>query len=232
MKGFSQAMFVAFTTVAACSAQCLVIDDFSTGKYKVQVNPINATATNYSDPNLFQAGAMLGGQRETAFEVAGGPFGQTAELSVANSGHALAITAGTKEFFRIDLVYGQSLTAPLKYHPTDCDRFRVSFDSSSQQGINFNIVTYQSGGPGYSEGINLFPTTAGGPFCVDFPFEGFVTNAGPIPQSFATRGIDSLDFVLQAGAAAGANAFAITKIETVDAATAAASPCAFVAANK
>lgn len=232
MKRLLLTTFLAAVTIGACSAQCLVIDDFTTGQYKVQFHPINTTATNYSDPNRYQPGSMLGGLRYTAFEVTGGPFGQAAELRVANSGHALAITTGTKEFFRIDLVYGQSLTAPLRYHPTDCDRFRVSFDSSSQQSINFNVVVYQSGGPGYSEGINLFPTTAALPFCVDFPFSGFVTNAGKIPQSFASKGIDSIDLVLQSGASVGANAFAMTKIETVDAQTAAERPCSFVAANR
>jgi hypothetical protein len=207
-------------------------DDFTTGKYDVQLAPINATATNYSDPDMFQNGTMLGGVRETAFEISGGAFGQRTELSVANAGHALAVTSGTREFFRVDLVYGQSLTAPLKYHPTGCDRFRVTFDSSSQQGLNFNAVVYQGGGPVYSEGINVFPTAASQQFCVDFPFDKFVTNAGPIPQSFASKGIDMVDLVLQSGAAVGANAFAITKIETVDSVTATEHACAFLAANK
>jgi hypothetical protein len=50
---------------------------------------------------------------------------------------------------------------PLKYHPSGCDRFRVSFDSSSQQALNFNIVVWEDGGPNYSLGINVFPTSAG-----------------------------------------------------------------------
>jgi hypothetical protein len=232
MKRLSKTVLCFFVTVAACCAQCVVIDDFTTGKYKVQFNPINATATNYSDPKMYQTGAMLGGEREAAFQVAGGPFGQMAELSVANSGNALAITNGTKEFFRLDLVYGPAANDPLHYHPTGCDRFRVSFDSSSQQGINFNVVVFQSGGPSYQEGMNVFPTTGRQGFCVDFPFDEFGTNAGPIPQSFASMGIDIIDFVLQAGTAAGANAFAITKAETVDSVTAATHPCAFIAANK
>ena len=215
-----------------CSAQCLVIDDFTTGKYKVQLSVPNATTTNYADPNFIQSGTMLGGTRETAFEISGNPFGQTGQLSVASNGPVLVIGSGTREFFRLDLVYGPSPAAPLKYHPTGCDRFRVSFDSSSQQGLNFNLVVYQDGGPIYSEGINVFPTTAGLPFCVDFPFAKFVTNSGPIPQAFAGKGIDTIDAVLQSGAAVGANAFAITKFETVSSATAAAKPCAFVANNQ
>ncbi len=218
--------------IGACSAQCLVIDDFTMGKYKVQLSTPNATTNNYSDPNRNQNGNMLGGARETAFMIAGNPFSQVGQLSVAGSGSALVIGSGTREFFRLDMVYGQALNAPLGYHPNGCDRFRVTFDSSSQQGLNFNLVVFQPGGPNYSEGINLFPTTAGQPFCVDFPFGSFVTNSGPIPQSFAAKGIDSIDVVLQSGAAIGANAFAITKFETVSAATAAAKPCAFVANNQ
>jgi len=231
MKTFTQTALYLLLATLAVRAQCLVIDDFSTGKYKVQLSTPNTTTTNYSDPNYIQAGTMLGGTRETAFMVSGNPFSQTGELNVANTG-ALVIGTGTREFFRLVLVYGQSLTAPLMYYPTDCDRFRVTFDSSSQQGLNFNIVIWQSGGPGYSAGINLFPTTAGQPFCVDFPFDRFVTNAGLIPQAFASRGIDSVDVVLQSGAAVGANAFAITRFETVSTATAAANPCAFVANNE
>jgi hypothetical protein len=230
-NALTQVALTLLLAAGVCSAQCLVIDDFTTGKYKVQLRAPNATTTNYSDPNYIQTGNMLGGSRETAFEVAGNPFGQTGELSVANNG-ALVIGSGTREFFRLDLLYGQSLTAPLGYFPTGCDRFRVNFDSSSQQGLNFNIVVWQRGGPIYSAGINVFPTSAGQPFCVDFPFDNFVTNAGPIPQTFANKGIDAIDVVLQSGAAVGANAFAITKVKTVNAATAAATPCAFVAKNQ
>jgi hypothetical protein len=215
----------------ACPAQCLVIDNFTTGKYKVQLSAPDATTTNYSDPNYIQTGSMLGGSRETAFEVAGNPFGQIGELSVANH-PALVIGTGTREFFRLDLVYGQSLTAPLKYFPAGCDRFRVTFDSSSQQGINFNVVVWQHGGPGYSLGINVFPTPTGQPFCVDFPFDKFVTNAGVIPSDFPDKGIDSVDLVLQSGAAVGANAFAMTRVETASPATAAAKRCAFIATNQ
>jgi hypothetical protein len=87
MKRFSQAMLVLLTTIGGCSAQCILFDDFTTGKYDVQLSPINTTATNYSDANMFQNGTMLGGVRETAFEISGGSFGQKTELSVANDRH-------------------------------------------------------------------------------------------------------------------------------------------------
>jgi hypothetical protein len=207
-----------------------MIDDFTTGKYDVRLRTPNATTTNYSDPNYVQTGTMLGGSRETAFMIAGNPFSQTGELSVANGNGMLVIGSGVKEFFRLDLVYG--VRTPLKYHPSGCDRFRVSFDSSSQQALNFNIVVWQDGGPNYSLGINVFPTSAGQPFCVDFPFDRFVTNSGPIPESFASRGIDTVDLVLQSGAAVGANSFAMHKVETMSSASAAAKPCGFVANNQ
>jgi hypothetical protein len=50
MKRLLQSMLLVGLTIGACSAQCLVIDDFTTGKYKVQFHPINTTATNYSGP--------------------------------------------------------------------------------------------------------------------------------------------------------------------------------------
>jgi hypothetical protein len=231
MKTLVQAMYSLMLAGAACSGQCLVIDDFTAGSYKVRISTPNARTTNYDDSHRVQVGKMLGGRRETAFMIAGNPFAQTGELAVESTLGTLIIGSGTREFFRLDLVYGQGIVMPLKYYPVGCDRFRVTFDSSSQQGINFNIVLYQDGGIGYSEGINLFPTTAGAPFCVDFPFDGFVTNSGPIPQAFASKGIDSIDLVLQSGAAVGANSFAMTKVETVSSSTAAAKPCAFIAAN-
>jgi hypothetical protein len=230
-KTFTDTALTLVLAAGVCPAQCLVIDNFTTGKYKVQLSAPNATTTNYSDPNNIQTGNMLGGSRETAFEVSGNPFGQVGELSVANH-PALVIGTGVRQFFRLDLDYGQSLTAPLNYFPSGCDRFRVSFNSSSQQGLNFNIVVWQHGGPGYSLGINVFPTPAGQPFCVDFPFSRFVTNAGAIPPDFPDKGVDSIDLVLQSGAAVGANAFAMTKVETVSAATAVAHRCAFVANNQ
>src|SRR5581483_687383 len=161
MRTLTQTALALLVTLGACSAQCLVIDDFTTGKYKVQFSAPNVTSNNYSDPNYIQPGTMLGGTRETAFLVSGNPFSQVGQLSVARNPGKLVIGSGIRQFFRIDLVYGNSVARPLAYHPTACDRFRVTFDSSSQQGINFNIVAFQSGGPIYSEGINLFPTTAG-----------------------------------------------------------------------
>jgi hypothetical protein len=49
-----------------------------------------------------------------------------------------------------------------------------------------------------------------------------------VPQDFAGKGIDLLDFIFQSGSAIGANAFAITKIQTLDQATATTNPCMFV----
>jgi len=56
----------------------------------------------------------------------------------------------------------------------------------------------------------------------DGPFDTIVT-------FYRTHGGIHVDFISQSGSANGANAFAITKIETTDLATATAHPCMFVA---
>jgi hypothetical protein len=212
------------------AAQCRAIDDFSVGGYGSTLSTPNARTTNGSDKFRFQTGTtILGARRDVEFAIAGNPFGLTGELSIAGIGGGLVIGSGTRQFFRLDVLYGDALNAPLDYHPTGCDRFRVTFDSSSQQALNLTIEVYQPGGPNYSDGINLFPTAAGQPFCVDFPFDQFVTNAGPILQSFASQGVSMLDLIAQSGAAVGANSFAITRFETVGAS---AAPCPFVARNR
>ena len=50
------------------------------------------------------------------------------------------------------------------------------------------------------------------PFTVDFPFNCFVPNAGPLPDF---SDIDLIDLILQSGSAVGANDFAITKVEAL-----------------
>lgn len=211
---------------AAALAQCQVLDDFTTGP---------ATRLSLRTPNTatlhLESGGMVGGTRLNLFQLAGNPFLQPGELD-ANNGGPYVLTMGVREFFRVDLVYGvsSSLTLnPLGLKPVGCDRFRVTFNAASQV-LNFNLEPFQA--PGFTPfllGINLDPTpAAGNPFCVDFPFANFVTNAPGVPQDFAGKGIDLIDFIFQSGSANGANAFAITKIQTLDQATATTNPCMFV----
>jgi hypothetical protein len=65
---------------------------------------------------------------------------------------------------------------------------------------------------------------------VDFPFAVFANTGryGTPDLALPSRGIRALDFVLQSGGAAGAEQFAVSKIETMDAATPAISPCPIV----
>lgn len=227
------ALAVLLLVPTAAWPQCQVIDDFTTGKYRVRLDTPNATTTNYADPKRAQTGTMLGGVRVTAFLVAGNPFGQPGELNVAKSGPQLVISEGTRQFFRLDMQYGQDTNfnnVPLGYSPTGCDRFRVTFDSNSRV-LNFNTLVFSPGTTYYQLGINMDASPSPAPFCVDFPFDNFIKGGTSTKglQNFAGDGIDFLDFIFQSGSAIGANDFAVTKIETVSPATAIASPCTFVA---
>ena len=206
-------------------AQCQVIDDFTSGPVRLGLRIPNTSVAKT------QTGSMLGGVRGTAFLIGGNQFLQPAEIDIDNGG-PLVMTTGLREFFRLDMVYGVNASfvfTPLGYHPTGCDRFRVTFDSASRV-LNFNILAFQ--GPGitpFQDGINLDPGPFLSPFCVDFLFSNFITGAPNTPEDFAGQGLNALDFIFQSGSAIGANEFAITKIETVDPITAGANPCAIVA---
>ena len=67
-------------------------------------------------------------------------------------------------------------------------------------------------------------------FCVDFPFDAFRNTGrfGTPDVALPQRGIRALDFIVQSGGAGGAEQFAVSKIETLDAATAATNACAIV----
>lgn len=180
-----------------------------------------------------QAGATLGGVRTTFFVLGQNPFRMIGELAVANGGAPMAVGMGTREFFSLYLLYGLDAggnVAGLGYFPAGCDRLRVTFDSNSRL-LNFTVLAYQTGTPAPSQaGINLSPSPSGSPLCVDFPFDTFVSGGGA-PQEFATKGIGILNLIFNSGSEIGASDFAVTRFETVDAATAAANPCAFAVTN-
>jgi len=230
MRKATLLLFV-MAAAARASSGCLVIDNFTQGKYRVR---FDTASNNFTDSKRAQTGNnILGGVRNPFFLYAPNPsFGLIGELVVARDGAPLAVSMGPRAFFRLDLMYGLDantppMSAPLGYFPTGCDRFRVGFDSNSRV-LNFNVEVFQTNGQIFLVGLNLVPNDTGLPFCVDFPFANFVTNVGP-PQQFATNGIGGIDVIFQSGSAIGANDFAVTKFETVTPATAAASPCAFVA---
>lgn len=208
--------------------QCRVIDDFTTGKAQLDLRVSGAG----SDTNT-QTGAMIGGLRHVNFFTYGNPFLQLGEVKVENGG-PLTVSNGVREFFRLEVFWGIDASnhiVPLRYAPSGCDRFRVTFDSNSGI-VNYNVQVATPVAL-FQDGINLPAASASGlPFCVDFPFSNFVSNTPGAKPDFAAQGINYMDMILQSGPIIGANNFAITKIETVDSATATAAPCAFVANNK
>lgn len=217
-------------TSTAHAANCVTIDDFTTGPGRSTLIVPNTSNA------ITQAGAMLGGIRGTAFLIGANPFAQISGMAVdhpGNTGVPLVVTTGLRTGFRLDLVYGFDVNfAPksLSYFPAGCDRFRVTFDSASQI-LNFNIVAWYNPDYGHhaQDGINLNPAPFITPFCVDFLFANFLPGVPGDTPDFGGKGILALDFIFQTGSAIGGNEFAITKLETVDPVTAANSPCAIVA---
>jgi len=207
--------------------QCRVIDDFTTGTTQMD---LRVSGTGFDTDT--QTGSMIGGHRYINFFTYVNPFLQLGEAKVGND--ALTVSNGVREFFRLEVFWGfdaKGILVPLGYFPTGCDRIRVTFDSNSAV-VNFNVQV-DTPVALFQDGINLPAASASGlPFCVDFPFSNFLSNTKGAKPDFATQGIAYMDMVLQSGPLIGANNFAITKVETVDPGTAAATPCTFVANNK
>jgi hypothetical protein len=208
--------------------QCRVIDDFNTGTTQMDLR----VAGTGVDTNT-QAGSMIGGLRHVNFFTYQNPFRQLGEAKVEKGG-PLTVSNGVREFFRLEVFWGINASnniVPLRYAPSGCDRFRVTFDSNSGV-VNFNVQV-DTPVALFQDGINLPAGSATGlPFCVDFPFSNFVSNTPGAKPTFAAEGITYMDMILQSGPVIGANNFAITKIEATDSSTAAIAPCAYVADNK
>ena len=87
---------------------------------------------------------------------------------------------------------------------------------------------YQDDYPYYAQGgDNFAPLEMGLNFCIDLRFSSLRNTGrfGPAETALQTRGIRALTFIIQPGGPGGGEQVAITRIETVDAATAAARPC-------
>ena len=221
--------FTVLLLLAAGAAwpQCRVIDDFTTGTTQLD---LRVSGTGFDTDT--QTGSMIGGLRHVNFFTEANPFLQLGEAKVEKGG-PLTVSNGVREFFRLEVFWGidaKNNIVPLRYVPSGCDRVRVTFDSSSAV-VNFNVQV-DTPVALFQDGINLSSSPSTLPYCVDFPFANFVSNTKSAKPDFAAQGITYMDMVLQSGSAIGANNFAITKIETLDSATAAATPCAFVADNK
>jgi hypothetical protein len=218
------------------ASNCVVIDDFTTGRTQLRIADLNTWVMDT------QTGSMLGGWRTAALLTTLNPYRHLAQLTIKNPKEAVVGTFPLQGISRAEIIYGQGVPGanvggtvpPLAYYPTGCDRFRVHFNAAAAYNyINFNVLAwYQDGYPYYAQlGINMLPFGQPFNFCVDFPFSHFVTTGGygPAEITLPGRGIRAVDFILQSGGAGGAEQFAISRIETLDAATAATSPCSIVA---
>jgi hypothetical protein len=198
-----------------------LIDNFTTG----HAGPFLLAGANQFLDRHQTAARVPGGVRREFFENTANPFRQVAEFGVLSDptdptgGGALVVGTGAREFFRIELYYGIDVNnnlGPLHYFPpAGCDRFRVTFDSSSR-GVNFNLEAWTpaNGLPdqiGFDDAINMGENAF--PFCVEFPFANFVTNTPNVTEDFAHTGIDLILPILQSGSAMGANDFVMKRIE-------------------
>ena len=219
----------------AARANCLVIDDFKTGSTQLRLTRPGTTADHT------QAGSMLGGWRRTWMWLRANPYRHVAQLTIGGERRPeipFVLTYPLQAGARTEVIYGQAAPGavlggtlpPLAYYPTGCDRFRVHFNASAAHNyINFVVSAwYQDDYPYYAQGgDNFAPLAMGLNFCIDLRFSSLVNTGryGPPEISLQTRGIRALTFIIQNGGAGGGEQAAITRIETVDAATAAASPC-------
>jgi hypothetical protein len=225
MKVLAAVLLMVVSGLAQCPK---VIDDFTQGRVNKELEGPDQSVTLFqSAPNA------LGGVREEFYRnIIAEPLGQEGQLNIGR-GH-LTLSSGVREFFRIDLIYGHDLAGnlvPLHLRPAGCDRFRVTFDSSSRV-VNFNIVVFTPEATGglahFQAGTNVDASPSTLPFCVDFPFAKFAGVPGQT-HDFAATGIDLMDVIFQSGSAIGANDFAVTRIEVIDGTDPAVKPCTFSA---
>lgn len=176
-----------------------LIDDFAVGPYRVDLDAEGQN--NTADPGRVQRDPsgqhILGGQRYTGYANAASPFGQGAVLDILPGGDALLagstgvrVVAGLQVYWGLDVnASNQNVVAPLhaNFRP-DYDRFRVNFDVANGS-LNFNMQVRGSNGGLAGLGINTpgalsTASQTGRPFCVEFPFDGFVGFApAPSPAS-------------------------------------------------
>lgn len=195
----------------------LVIDDFSTGKYRIPPLKVGSKTTT-------KTGAMIGGKRLTVFGIcdtetpgecsAANPFNQPAAFEIRTQiPRALIVGTGIRQFFSLVVSYGDASGG---VDELDADlgcfsKFLVYFDANDQT-VNFNMQVIASNNTAIATcAINQEGNPSGG-FVAEFPFSCFVPNSGPSPDF---NEIDLIDLVIGNGNAIGGNDFAITKIEAV-----------------
>jgi hypothetical protein len=203
------------TTPTALACVGPVVDDFSTGPHHVELQSGSDRST--------QTGSMLGGERTTIFAIPtaptnpnNNPYGLTAAFDVLPSQSPLLIVSTPyKAFHSADVFYG--LNRPIDVSFSCYDRFRVHF-AASDLGLNINmqVAATNTNGVVAQCGRNVPGQTTGVGFDVDFPFDCFVVNAGPLPDF---HHITQVRLLVQSGSAIAANDYAISKIEAAGTST-------------
>ena len=203
------AIALALARPQAGGSQGLTIDNFTTGKYHVNLR----SGDNAGDPDKIQSGLMLGGFRLVNFILgtpsqSNNPYRQDGELSIRLG--RFILSDGFKVFPRVEIFYGVDATAPLHSDLSAYDHFRVRFEALDD-GLNFNMQVLAGNNPVVAQsGINL--VRSGNAFNVDLPFSSFAPNSGPAPDF---SDVHYIDLILQAGNDLGSNDLAIHSIRAI-----------------
>lgn len=198
-------------------AECpisMVIDDFSSGKYKATLKGVSDTG------DVIQIGSMLGGNRMTFFQVGFNAFNQHANLTIDPKSSIMLVGSGVRTnqrleiFYGLDIQKGQVVPNSLHQDMSCFSTFRIHFDANSL-GLNLNMQVVANNNPVPAQcGVNIDGDVAhyGMPFTVDLPFDCFTPNVGPAPDFHK---INLIDLIIQTGSTIGANDYGITLIEAV-----------------
>jgi len=209
------AIVAALPQVAGASCpSSLVIDDFSSGEYRVTLRPDGRLVTN------IRSGSMIGGSRYTIFLSAANLFNRRAALDIGPAGSSVMIVdTGIHVNHRLEVHYGFGLQrgkvvpTPLNLDLGCFSKFRVHFNSNDLR-VLFTMEVTAGNNPGNKalHSVHVNAPSSPDPFVVDVPFTDIVANAGPRPDF---TDIDMIDLIFQTGSAIGANDYAITLIEAV-----------------
>jgi hypothetical protein len=201
----------------------LVIDDFSSGRYRVVLRPDGHVVT------AFRTGSMTGGSRYTIFlskviptVARGAELNQRASLDVTPDGSSVMVVAAGigvahrfEAYYGFDLRRGQVVPGPLNLDLSCFSKFRIYF-ASNDLPVNFTMQVTAGNNPGnraqHAVPVKANPDTPETQLIIEIPFSDFQPNAGP-PPDFTD--IDMIDIICQNGSAVGADDYAITLIEAV-----------------
>lgn len=188
---------------ATGNAFAVIIDDFTSG-------PGSARITSGSRVE-FQAGTMIGGERDVEMRILSNPFNQAMDYTITGSGLSIVSNGfGTTSNFTLqydgagdETFGGSSLNMGPGFSPTGfpgADRFRINFlGNDLPVNVQINVMDTSNN----SSTMTLMQTTNGG--VLDFMFSGFAGSAN-------FNNINRVDFVF--GSTASGD-FAIRSIEAV-----------------